>query len=144
MNSTNSILLCKPKFIFSVSVRFFQTHLYGAYNKKEVRNVYYHTRKPFPQQPRDYNDFVYGKTISIRRPCHLLNTIIILQTNDSNSKLITVSLKNVQAGTATGAADVWGATNGSTAAYGATAGAYSSYAGGDYAGATPFGTGSYP
>ena len=27
---------------------FFQTHLYGAYNKKEVRNVYYHIRKPFP------------------------------------------------------------------------------------------------
>ena len=48
-----------------------------------------------------------------------------------------------QAGTATGAADVWGATNGSTAAYGATAGAYSSYAGGDYAGTTPF-SGSYP
>ena len=34
-------------------------------------------------------------------------------------------------------------TNGSTAAYGATAGAYSSYAGGDYAGTTPF-SGSYP
>ena len=58
VNSTNAILLCKPKFISFFHFwpllnpfclfNFFQTHLYGAYNKKEVRNVYYHIRKPFP------------------------------------------------------------------------------------------------
>ena len=48
--SRNSFLffIFGPFWTLFVFLTFFQTHLYGAYNKKEVRNVYYHIRKPFP------------------------------------------------------------------------------------------------